>query len=201
MGYNLTTSPARSPARTHASPKTHTPLPRLSNLGHRFYSPGLGRWVNRDPIGEPGGILLYGTARNSLINLIDKLGLAVPGDPDYHPPKSPTPTDPNLPQPPGTPVPPNPPPRAPMPPPTPGPSSGYRPDPSLSKGARCLCRVPFARAHVIAGWCSQNQGQCNNWCMNQYLSNNESDEWLSACQAHCGLRAMACGASGCSLSF
>ncbi len=27
--------------------------------GYRFYNPDLGRWVNRDPIGERGGLSLY----------------------------------------------------------------------------------------------------------------------------------------------
>ena len=52
MGYHLTTSPDQPATRSHASPKTHTPLPRLQERGHRFYMPSLGRWVNRDPIGE-----------------------------------------------------------------------------------------------------------------------------------------------------
>jgi uncharacterized protein RhaS with RHS repeats len=31
------------------------PQPSLYYYGLRYYSPGLGRWVNRDPIGERGG--------------------------------------------------------------------------------------------------------------------------------------------------
>ena len=48
MGYHLTTSLDLPPARTPASPKTHTPLPRLQERGHRFYSPDIGRAVSRD---------------------------------------------------------------------------------------------------------------------------------------------------------
>jgi RHS repeat-associated protein len=43
--------------------------------GYRFYSPVLGRWLNRDPIGERGGRNLYNFVFNSGINIIDKLGL------------------------------------------------------------------------------------------------------------------------------
>ncbi|MCZ7591512.1 MAG: RHS repeat-associated core domain-containing protein [Kiritimatiellae bacterium] len=42
--------------------------------GYRFYSPGMGRWINRDPIGEEGGENLYGFVFNDPINLIDSLG-------------------------------------------------------------------------------------------------------------------------------
>ncbi len=42
--------------------------------GYRYYNPEIGRWVNRDPIGELGGLNLFGTARNNLQNRIDILG-------------------------------------------------------------------------------------------------------------------------------
>ena len=42
--------------------------------GYRFYSPELGRWINRDPIGESGGVNLDGYVNNSPINRIDYLG-------------------------------------------------------------------------------------------------------------------------------
>ena len=41
----------------------------------RFYSPGLGRWLSRDPIGEEGGENLYAFGRNSPSWLLDALGL------------------------------------------------------------------------------------------------------------------------------
>jgi RHS repeat-associated protein len=75
MGYHLTTSLARPSARTHATPKTHTPLPRLQERGLRFYSPQLGRWVSRDPIGEYGGKNIYGFIGNRPSDRVDMLGL------------------------------------------------------------------------------------------------------------------------------
>jgi RHS repeat-associated protein len=41
----------------------------------RYYSPELGRWLNRDPIGEEGGWNLYGMVGNDAINNWDYLGL------------------------------------------------------------------------------------------------------------------------------
>jgi len=40
------------------------------------YDPTVGRWLSRDPIGEEGGINLYGYVFNNPIRLIDPLGLA-----------------------------------------------------------------------------------------------------------------------------
>jgi RHS repeat-associated protein len=47
----------------------------LCYYGYRFYSPGLQRWINRDLIGEPGGINLYAYVGNNPINGADQLGL------------------------------------------------------------------------------------------------------------------------------
>jgi RHS repeat-associated protein len=41
----------------------------------RVYDPVRGRWINRDPIGEAGGINLYGYVYNTPTNLRDGLGL------------------------------------------------------------------------------------------------------------------------------
>jgi len=43
---------------------------------YRVYSADLGRWLNRDPIGERGGLNLYGFVRNDSVDRFDKLGLA-----------------------------------------------------------------------------------------------------------------------------
>jgi RHS repeat-associated protein len=45
------------------------------NYGYRFYVPLLGRWINRDPIAEAGGVNFYGFAFNSSLNLVDQYGL------------------------------------------------------------------------------------------------------------------------------
>ena len=42
----------------------------------RFYSSTLGRWLNRDPIGEAGGINLYGFVVNDPLNRFDPFGLS-----------------------------------------------------------------------------------------------------------------------------
>ena len=46
----------------------------LSEYQYRKYSPALGRWVSRDPIGEYGGVNLYAALRNSSLGQIDTLG-------------------------------------------------------------------------------------------------------------------------------
>ncbi len=43
-------------------------------LGHRFYDPGTGRFVTRDPIGYKGGINLYGFTGNNPVNRQDPSG-------------------------------------------------------------------------------------------------------------------------------
>ncbi len=48
----------------------------VSLYGYRFYKPDVGRWVNRDPIEEEGGLNVYGFVGNRGINNHDVLGLA-----------------------------------------------------------------------------------------------------------------------------
>jgi RHS repeat-associated protein len=53
------------------------------NYGYRYYSPDLGRWINRDPIAEQGGDNLYAYAENDAVNQLDHLGLSLTADPKY----------------------------------------------------------------------------------------------------------------------
>ena len=51
----------------------------LFYYGYRFYDPLTGRWPSRDPIGEIGGVNLYGFVWSDGINWVDHLGLNVYG--------------------------------------------------------------------------------------------------------------------------
>ena len=62
-------------ARKSVSPKTHTPDRQLHISGRRYYTPELGRWINRDPITEEGGWNVYAFVSNSPFDLADYLGL------------------------------------------------------------------------------------------------------------------------------
>ena len=48
----------------------------LYYYGYRYYDPTTGRWPSRDPIGERGGVNLYGFVRNGGVNRWDYLGLS-----------------------------------------------------------------------------------------------------------------------------
>ncbi|MEP2775030.1 MAG: tyrosine-type recombinase/integrase [Luteolibacter sp.] len=76
-------------AVTRATPKPPTNPPNLLNskgfeapstprvvyYGYRFYDPATGRWPSRDPIGERGGVNLYGFVGNDGVHQWDYLGL------------------------------------------------------------------------------------------------------------------------------
>jgi RHS repeat-associated protein len=46
----------------------------VSYYGYRYYTPQTGRWINRDPIEEEGGLNLYGFVGNDGISHLDQLG-------------------------------------------------------------------------------------------------------------------------------
>jgi hypothetical protein len=46
----------------------------LASTSHAYYQAEQGRWVNRDPIGERGGLNLYATVENDPANFVDFLG-------------------------------------------------------------------------------------------------------------------------------
>ncbi len=54
----------------------------LVYYGCRFYSPKHGRFINRDPIEEAGGLNLYGFCGNNGVNGFDSLGMIDAGDLD-----------------------------------------------------------------------------------------------------------------------
>ena len=57
----------------------------LVYYGYRFFDPELGRWLNRDKIGEKGGINSYGFIKNQPLHSIDLFGLlklVIPNDID-----------------------------------------------------------------------------------------------------------------------
>ena len=55
--------------------KPHVALRQVSITGQRYYSPGMGRWTRRDPLGELLAISLYVAIENSGINEVDFIGL------------------------------------------------------------------------------------------------------------------------------
>jgi RHS repeat-associated protein len=57
---------------TYAPPYAYT---QVYYYGYRYYSPELGRWINRDPTEEKGGMNVYGFIGNSGITQTDYLGL------------------------------------------------------------------------------------------------------------------------------
>ncbi len=57
------------------STKYHDLETGLVYYGYRYYSPELGRWLTRDPLGEKGGLNLYKFNYNDSINLWDFIGL------------------------------------------------------------------------------------------------------------------------------
>jgi RHS repeat-associated protein len=59
----------------HYSTKFTDPESGFNYYGYRFYDPSNGRWPNRDPIGENGGLNLYGMVGNNIPIEYDKLGL------------------------------------------------------------------------------------------------------------------------------
>jgi uncharacterized protein RhaS with RHS repeats len=51
--------------------------------GYRYYIGVIGRWTNRDPIVERGGINLHNFVRNMPIRVIDLLGKSTAEYPDF----------------------------------------------------------------------------------------------------------------------
>jgi RHS repeat-associated protein len=62
--------------RYRFSSKEVQPHSGLYYYGFRFYDPSLQRWLNQDPLGERGGMNLYGFVGNSPLNRVDPFGLS-----------------------------------------------------------------------------------------------------------------------------
>ena len=57
------------------STKPYDEISQCYYYGYRFYNPEMGRWLNRDPIGEDGGLNLYAMIGNDSVNQWDVLGM------------------------------------------------------------------------------------------------------------------------------
>ena len=80
MSYFITDSEPTSSTSSSRRPKTS--YRRVSGLvsGHRYFSPEIGRWISRDPIGEDGGLMLYCITYNNCIDDYDALGMSTFSD-------------------------------------------------------------------------------------------------------------------------
>jgi RHS repeat-associated protein len=57
----------------------------LLYYGYRYYNANMGRWPNRDPLGERGGLNLYGFVGNNPLRYVDDLGAGpYPNDGKIH---------------------------------------------------------------------------------------------------------------------
>ena len=61
-----------TPPGSGTDPQVRYPLVLL---GHRYYDPGAGRFLNRDPVGMEGGVNVYAYCVNNPVNNIDPSGL------------------------------------------------------------------------------------------------------------------------------
>ena len=73
----VSTGPLKDAFSFWFSTKYYEPTWNLYYYGYRYYSPSMGRWLSRDPVGEMGGLNLYLHSRNNPIMLIDPLGKSV----------------------------------------------------------------------------------------------------------------------------
>jgi len=60
-------------AKAHRKP--HTPDRSAKDSGHRYYSAEISRWLSRDPVGEEGGLNVYGALLNAPLSYVDPFGL------------------------------------------------------------------------------------------------------------------------------
>ena len=72
---NIVAEQGPAPCAFGFSTKLQDPETALLYYGLRYYHPPTGRWPSRDPIGEEGGMNLYGFVGNDGIGVVDCLGL------------------------------------------------------------------------------------------------------------------------------
>ncbi len=76
FGKQIIMSGEMAQSFTHRfSTKPFCPYTGLIEYQYRKYHPLLGRWINRDPIGEHGDLNIYVTCENNAVNGFDLLGL------------------------------------------------------------------------------------------------------------------------------
>jgi len=68
------------------TPESRGLSPCVTDYGYRYYDPVTGRWPSRDPIGERGGVNLYGFVGNDGIKKWDFIGLVSDNDEPELPP-------------------------------------------------------------------------------------------------------------------
>src|SRR5690606_35226571 len=69
------TGPEKDRFRHRFSTKPQDRETGLLYYGYRYLETTTGRWPSRDPIGEEGGLNLYGFVGNHSVNKLDYLGL------------------------------------------------------------------------------------------------------------------------------
>ena len=93
-GAAVSKSPPKPPTEgpignKHDTPKSKKPSKIkdfygcVAYYGYRYYHPNLGRWINRDPIEESGGMNVYGFVGNDGVNANDFLGLKLTVGKEY----------------------------------------------------------------------------------------------------------------------
>jgi len=81
MGFFLTDSCAAEPTSgSRLYPQKRLPPITGATVGRRSYSPGMGRWMSRDPIEEQGGINLYRFLAGHPAYAVDPIGLGTVDD-------------------------------------------------------------------------------------------------------------------------
>jgi RHS repeat-associated protein len=152
----------------------------LGYWGYRWYGPGMGRWLCRDPIGEKGGINLFVYALNRPNSYADKLGQAVlPGVPEN---ESAT--------------------KSPLPPiyidyscPMNEVASGFC--------KKCAWVVPGGRRAIIVGYCQGCENTCRQWCAIEGARDDARNAGFDIvrCMKICEFRKFTCIISGCMMKF